>query len=249
MKISVRRRLQKLACIGFLALSSLLCPAGWCAEKVTYLHVLQAHNVLGPVELLASTGISVMLLKKLECSIYLDAKHQTVLVISPLKKLYFQTPLDKFDYGLANTLDTITDLELNPKFWKLKGQSNLCGQPVNDYLYRSTVGTYEHAMPYIPGKKGETSVRCLVSTFPSPLATKPFCDLLRKMEHIPAVGGMPVRMETAYGQSPLRRQLTTIKLSLEQLAEKTPPPLSGYTRAKTSSEIFFGHLNMIDKFL
>ena len=249
MKISIQRRLQKLACTGFLALSTLLCPAGLCAEKVTYLRVLQAHNVLGHYELLASPGVSVMLLKKLECSIYVDAKDQKVLVVSPVKKLYFQTPLNKFEYGLANTLNTVTDLELSAKFWQLKGQSSLCGQPVNDYLYNSTVGTYEHAMAYIPRKNGQTSVRCMVSTLQSRLATKPFCDLLRKMEHMPALPGMPVRMETAYGESPMRQQLTTIKLSIEQLEAKTPPSLSGYARANTSSEIFFGHLNMIDRLL
>ncbi len=249
MKISVRRRLHTLICIGYLALSFLWCPTGFCVQKVTYLHILQAHNVLGPVELLASSGISIMHLKKLECSIYVDAKNKTVLLVSPVKKLYFKTPLDKFEYGLANTLNTVTDLELSAKFWKLNGQSNLCEQTVNDYLYKSTVGTYEHAMAFLPGKKGQTSVQCLVSTLQSRLATEPFCDLLRKMEHMPALSGVPVRMETFYGKSPGRQQLTTIKISLEQLEAKNPPTLSGYTRAKTSSEIFFGHLNMIDKLL
>lgn len=249
MKLSIWRRLQTLVCTVFLALSSLFCPAALCRQKVTYLHILQAHNVLGPVELFASTGISIMHLKKLECSIYVDAKNQTVLLVSPVKKLYFQTSLDRFEYGLANTLNTVTDLELSAKFWQLKGKSNLCEQTVDDYLYKGTVGTYEHAMSFLPGKKGQTSLQCLVSTLQSRLATKPFCDLLRKMEHMPALGGVPVRMETAYGQSPLRRQLTTIKISLEQLEAKNTPSLSGFTRAKTSSEIFFGHLNMIDNLL
>lgn len=247
MKFPLRRRLLTLLC--FLALSSFSCPAGWCGQKVTYLHVLQTHNVLGHVELLASTGNSVMLLRKLECSIYIDAKNQMVLLVSPVKKLYFRTPLDKFEYGLANTLNTITDMELSEQFWKLKGTSNHCGQTVNDYLYMGTVATYGREMSYIPGKRGQTSVKCLVSTFESPLATKPFCDLLRKMEHMPALKGVPVRMQTSFGHNPYHRQLSTTKISLEQMTALTPPSLTGFTRAKTSAEIFFGHLNMLDNLL
>ena len=245
MKFTPLHRLPRLACTALLTLCSVLCPAGWCAEKVTYLHALQAHNVLGPIELLASTGVSILNIKKLECSIYVDAKSQMVLVVSPLRKVYFKTPLNKFEYGLVNTLDTITDLELNPKLWKLKGQSKLCGQQVNDYQYSSTVNTYDHTMAYLPGKNGQIAVESIISTLQSPLATKPFCTLLKKMEHIPDVGGVPLRMETAYGKSRLRNQLSTVKITVEPLQEKTSPSLSGYRKAEKSSEVFFGH-SMID---
>lgn len=249
MKISIQSRLQALVCIEFLVLAALFCPAGWCGPKVTHLRVLQAHNALGPVELFASTGISVMHLKKLDCSIYLDAKNQTVLLVSPVKKLYFQTHLAKFEYGLADTINRVSDLELDPKFWKLKGKSTLCGQSVSDYLCSGTTGTYALSQPFLQGKTGDTSVQCLVSTLKSPLATASFCELLRKMEHTPAVGGVPIRMETTYGQSAPHQQLTTIKISFEQLAPKSFPSLSGLARAEKSSEIFFGHLNMLDKLL
>ncbi len=246
MKQSYRRRTQIQICIGLLAACSLLPHAGWCAQKVNYLHILQAHNVLGPVELLASTGTSVLFLKKLDCSIYFDAKNQTVLVVSPVKKLYFRTYLDKFEYGLTNTLDTITDLELGAKFWKLKGKSSLCGMIVIDYIYSSTVGSYERGNAYLPGKKGETSVKCIMSTLQSPMATTGFCDLLRKMEHCPDVGGVPVRMEQSYAHGPMRKTLSTVKISVEQLPEKLPPTLSGFKEANKSSDIFFGHLNLLD---
>lgn len=244
--ISRRCRILALQCIALLTACLLLSPAGWCAREIDYLHVLQAHKVLGPVELLASTGTSVLFLKKLDCSIYFDAKNQSVLVVSPAKKLYFRTPLNKFEYGLTNTLDTITDLELGAKFWKLKGKSILCGKTVSDYFYNSTVGTYEHINAYLPTKRGETSVKCIVSTLQSPMATKGFCDLLRKMEHCPDVGGVPVRMEQSYSHGPMRTTLTTVKISVEQLPEKLPPPLSGFKTANKSSDIFFGHLNLLD---
>ncbi len=246
MKLSTRRLTRILTCIVLLDVLSLFPRAGWCAQKVTYLHVQQAHNVLGPVDLLASTGTSVLVLKKLDCSIYFDAKNQSVLVVSPIKKLYFQTPLNKFEYGLANTLDTITDLELSAKFWKLKGKSTLCGNTVDDYIYNSTVSAYANGNAFLAGKRGETSVNCLFSTLQSPLATKSFCQLLRKMEHVPDAGGVPVRMEASYAHGHLRKTLTTLKISVEQLPEKFPPPHSGFTKAKKSSDIFFGSLNLID---
>ncbi|MBA3993432.1 MAG: hypothetical protein C0469_07885 [Cyanobacteria bacterium DS2.3.42] len=245
-KMKYYTRIQTTICVVMLAICSLFPRAGWCAKKVTYLHVQQAHNVLGPVDLLASTGTSVLVLKKLDCSIYFDAKNQSVLVVSPVKKLYFQTPLNKFEYGLANTLDTITDLELSAKFWKFKGKSTLCGNTVDDYIYNSTVSAYENGNAFLPGKRGETSVYCKFSTLQSPLATKSLCQLLRKMEHVPNADGVPVRMEASYAHGRLRKTLTTLKINVEQLPEKFPPPLSGFTKAKKSSDIFFGSLNLID---
>jgi hypothetical protein len=246
MNQSTRFRVRILGCVALLAVCTMMPRAGWCAQKVTYLHILQAHNVLGPVDLLSSTGTSVLHLKKLGCSIYFDEKNQSVLVVSPAKKIYFQTPLNKFEYGLANTLDTITDLELGAKFWKLKGQSSICRSAVSDFVYIGTISAYEHGHAYMLGKIGETSVQCLYSTLKSPLVTKGFCQLLRKMEHVPDVGGLPMRMEQSYAHGPLRKNLTTVKISIEQLPEKLPPSLSGFTKARKSSEIFFGHLNLLD---
>ncbi len=69
------------------------------------------------------------------------------------------------------------------------------------------------------------------------------------MENVPDVGGLPVRMEQSYAQGPRRKNLTTVKISMEQLPEKLPPSLSGFSKARKSSEIFFGHLGLLDTFI
>jgi len=224
-------------------------PPAWSAQRSTYLHITQAHHVLGPLELFASKGFSVLKIEKLDCTAYIDArlKDPNVTLICARRKTFFQTPLSKFEYGLATTLNTVSDLDWDPKLWKFFAKTKVYGFDADEYRYRGTVGTYERIhMAYISGRKGETTVKSRVICLQTPQVTKAFCDLLKKLEHNPVLGGIPLQMETAYAIGRPRNQLSTIKVAVEQHDEMKVPNLNGFSRVSNSSEIFYGHVNVVD---
>lgn len=220
-----------------------ICAPAWSAQKTAYLHLTQAHHVLGPMEILASEGISILKLKQMGCSVFMDARQKdpVITIVSRSRKNYFQTPLSKFDYSLVTTLDTISDIEWEPRFWKFFGKTTVCGFAANEYRYKGTTGVYDHAvMPYLPGKKGETSVNCQVICLQSPQVTNSFCQLLKKMEHVPVLNGIPLKMETIYTLGLPRNQLSTVKISIEKLDQLRLPDLTILAKATKSSEVFYG---------
>lgn len=247
MKPFSRRRLS--FAILCSAASACLCLPAWSQPKVAYLHLTQAHHVLGPLDVYASNRLSVLRLKKMDCTIYIDARQKdpNVTLVNSTRKSYFQTPLSKFEYSLVTTLDTISDLDWEPKFWKFFGKTTICGFTADEYRYRGTVGMYERKqMPYLPGKRGETTVKSQVICLQTPQVTKALCDLLKKMEHLPVLGGIPLMMETTYTIGRPRNQLATIKIALEQLDEMKLPDLTKHTKVSRSSEIFYSKVNVFD---
>lgn len=241
------RRFLNIALLAVTCASS--CLPAWPTPKNTYLHISQAHHVLGPLDLFASTGFSVVKIEKMDCTAYIDARQKdpNVTLVCPRRKTYFQIPLSKFEYGLASTLDTISDMDWDPKFWKFFAKTEVCGFAADEYRYRGTVGVYERVnMAYIPGKKGETTVKSRVICLQTPQVTKAFCALLKKLEHNPVLGGIPLKMETAYAIGRPRDQLSTIKIAVEQHDEMKVPNLNGFARASTSAQIFYGPANVID---
>lgn len=214
-----------------------------------HLHIFQTHSVLGPIELIASPNISLMQLRKLEYSIYFDARKNSVLVVAPAKKLFYKSPLQKFEYGLSSTLDTITDMDLSPKAWKHRGKTRVWGVEADNYLYVSKVDSFSRGLTYMPGKKGVISVESLITTMQSALAPKQLCQLLTRMEHVPPVGGIPLSMKTSYDRGYPRVNLNTIKVSIQPMEEVKLPQLNGFKEVKKSSEIFYGQLNGFDNLL
>lgn len=217
-----------------------------------HLHIVQVHNVLGPIEIFASPGVSVMKLRKLECSIFMDSKEKNpdVLVVAPEKRLYCQIPLNRFEYGLASTLDTVTDLEMNPKHWRLVQRKMDGALILSNYTYESSVRNYKTFSAYIPGKSGNIAVKSEISTVQSSLATPEFCLLLKKMEHVPGVGGVPIKMRTAYSsKGRFRNQLSTDHAEVFQMPELARPQLSGFKKVSKSSDIFFEPVTLLDNLL
>lgn len=269
MKTFRLKRARACFCLSLIVLLFYACATGKCADKAVYLHVLQSHNVLGPIDLLASPDIAVVKLRKLDCIIYLYSENQkgqntpsksvrmkgnsrtppVVLVLSPPKKLYYQVPLDKFNYSLSTTLETISDIESNPKYWKPQASSTVSGQTVTEFRYQGRVGVYEHHMPYLPGKMRETTVESRITTLKSPLITEALSQLLKKMEHEPALGGIPYARVTVYSNGKPRKQLSTEKVRLELLERQTLPSLSGWKKTEKSTDVFYSRLNMLDSLL
>lgn len=197
------------------------------------------------------TGISVIKIKQMGCTLYIDSrvKNPEVLLVCPQKKTYFQCPISQFEYGLAKTLNTVTDLDLEPKYWKFYGKKKLFGFEVDEYRYRSTVGVYARTeMVYVPERQGETSVKSQVFSLCTPEVTQPFCHLLKRIEHNPVFGGIPLKMETAYAIGRPRNQLETIKLEVQKLDEFKLPNLQAFKKVKKSSEIFYGQVNIFQFF-
>lgn len=229
------------------------CARPACSQKTktAHLHVVQAHNVLGPMEIFASPGVSVLRLQKLECSIFLDSKQKNpdVTVVAPKKRLYCQIPLKQFEYGLSRTLDTVTDLEMNRKNWKLVRRKQDGGLILSNYVYQSTLRTYEQFSTFIPGRTENVPVTAELTTMQSALATPAFCLLLKKMEHVPDLSGVPIKMQTAYSKGRFRSQLSTAHAAIVQLPNLSIPQLSGYKRTAKSSDVFFGHITFIDNLL
>lgn len=246
MKLLTRRLLNFALLAIVCAISS---PPAWSTERSTYLHITQAHHVLGPLELFASKGFSVLKIEKMDCTAYIDARQKdpNVTLICARRKTYFETPLSKFEYGLATTLNTVSDMDWDPKFWKFFAKTKVNGFTADEYRYRGTVGTYERIhVAYLAGKKGETTVKSRVICLQTPQVTKAFCDLLKKLEHNPVLGGIPLKMETAYAIGRPRNQLSTIKIAVEQHDEMRVPNLKGFSRVSNSSGIFYGHVNVVD---
>jgi hypothetical protein len=245
------RRKRLFITLSTIAACTMAGVPAWSAQKVTYLHVLQAHHMLGPLELFASTGISVIKIKQMDCTLYIDSrvKNPEVLLVCPQKKTYFQCPVSQFEYGLAKTLNTVADLELEPKYWKFYGKKKLFGFEADEYRYRSTVAVYARTeMAYVPERQGETSVKSQVFSLSTPQVTQPFCHLLKRIEHNPVFGGIPLKMETAYAIGRPRNQLDIIKLEVQKLDEFKLPNLQGFKKAKKSSEIFYGQVNVFQFF-
>jgi hypothetical protein len=252
MKYASRRgRLIILICTSIVFGSICARPARSHKTKIPHLHVVQAHNVLGPMEIFAASGVSILRLQKLECSIFLDSrqKNPDVIVVAPKKRLYCQIPLNQFEYGLSRTLDTVSDLEMNPKQWKLVRRKQDAGLILSNYVYESTVRTYDEFSTFIPGRQENTPVTAELTTMQSALATPSFCLLLKKMEHVPDVSGVPIKMQTAYSKGRFRSQLSTARAEVIQMPSFSIPPLSGYKKTAKSSDIFFGQVNLIDNLL
>ena len=206
-----------------------------------------------------------MRLKKLDCVIYLyqedrSKKNQprpdggkpgqpVALLMNTQKKYYCLLPLDKFEYGLSSTLDTVADVDESPKYWKPVAKMTVSGQTVTEFQYTSRIGTYDHSMSYMMKRKGTTIVNSRFATLSSPLVTTALSELLKKMEHVPALGGVPFKKVTVYNVGIPHQLLSTVNVSLETLDEKSLPPLNGWTKVKQSSDIFFGRMNMLDSFL
>jgi len=218
-------------------------------SKCSYLHVLQTHNVLGPVELFASPAHSLMKLPKLDSTIFLDCRKKVpeVLVVSPRKRTFYQVDLDKFDYGLSRTLDTVTDLDMNSKAWKLVEKKITQGMTISHYVHRGIVRANEEFATFLPGKTGNTTVKSEYQTGVSPLAPSALCHLLKKMEHVPDLGGVPLQMYTSYsGKSFKRQQISTSRIETISIPELKHPSLTGLRRTDTSADAFFGNIQMMD---
>jgi hypothetical protein len=229
--------------------ATLFTPAARSANSTaSYMHIVQKHHTLGDLDIYASPTISVLLLKKNGCELYFDAKNKSVLLISQSNKLFIKLPVAKFDHRFGRTLSAASDLDVNPKHWRMVGPTALFGHKALVFSTVSQIPTYKKSSnSFLQNRDGSMNVATKLIVFRHPYLLPDFCQLVTKMQEAPDVGGIPVSMETYFSR--VKNSINTTKIAIEKTNPKIAPPLTGFKPAKSTEEIFFGSYDLLNDLL